>query len=71
MQYFYYCLLENKKVQQEVVSEEIVNRCKSLRAPQLSPGILPIVQNPYYSCALRNLTICLGKRGISVLEANP
>lgn len=71
MQYFYYCLLENKKVQQKVVSEEIANGCKSLRAPQLSPGILPAVQNPYYSCALRNSTIRSGKRGISVLEANP
>lgn len=34
----------NKKVQQEVVvSEEIANGCKSLRAPELPPGILPVV----------------------------
>lgn len=41
MQYFYYCPLENKKVQQGEVSEEIANGFKSLRAPELSPGILP------------------------------
>lgn len=71
MQYFYYCPLENKKVQEGVVSEETANGWKSLRSPELPPGIWPVVQNPYYLCTLRNQTTCSGEGGTSVLEANP
>lgn len=64
-------LLLSTRKKKKYNSQQLGKKQQQMRVTESSLGILLVLQNLYYSCNLRNQTICFWEQGITLLEANP